>query len=144
MLDKEKLPTVALDAMNDVHYAELNLLNELLDRLDAVADGALSPEEVDLPLERLLEHMRQHFAGEEEQMLAAEFPSYPTHKAEHDRALAEARAACDAWRRDRDEQALVQYLERELPAWMIHHIATMDAATARFLVSRGEPYRTAS
>lgn len=67
----------------------------------------------------------------------AEFAAYPAHKAEHDRVLAEGRAIFDSWVRDRDERALRTYLETALPAWMIHHITTMDADAARFLASRG-------
>lgn len=144
MLDKDKIPQVALEEMNAVHREEVDLLIELLNRLDAVADGELPPEALDAPLESLLAHMREHFAGEEERMVEAAFPPYPVHKAEHDRVLAEANAIYDAWLTDRDERALSTYLERTLPAWMIHHISTMDAVTARFLASRGEQYPVAS
>lgn len=144
MLDKEKVPAVALDAMNEVHYQEVELLNEILNQLDAVGAGKLAPAALDAPLERLLAHMRAHFAGEEERMVESGFPPYPEHKAEHDRALAQAHSIYDAWQRDRDPKALVAYLERSLPAWMLHHIATMDAATARFLAANGREYVNAS
>ncbi|BAU49186.1 hemerythrin [Sulfurifustis variabilis] len=144
MLDKEWIPKVALDEMNAVHDEEVDLLIELLNRLDGVAEGKLPPRALDAPLAALLEHMRNHFAGEEERMAEARFPAYAVHKAAHDRALAEAHFIYQAWLTGRDEAALYTYLRRTFPAWMIQHVTTMDAVTARFLASQGEPYRTAS
>ncbi len=137
MLDREKIPKVALDAMNEVHYEEIDLIIRLLDRLDAVAADELPAEALDAPIANLLEHIRVHFAGEEERMEAAGFPPYPVHKAEHDRVLAEASGVYEAWRSDRDQQVLSTYLRRTLPTWMAHHIATMDTVTAQFLAARG-------
>ncbi|BAU49187.1 hemerythrin [Sulfurifustis variabilis] len=137
MLKKDQIPKVELEEMNVVHYEEVELLITLLNRLDAVADGELAPETIDTSLETLIEHMRAHFAREEQQMVGAGFPAHPAHKAEHDRVLAEARSIYDAWRSDRDERTLARYLERTLPAWMIHHITTLDADAARFLAARG-------
>jgi hemerythrin len=137
MLDRETIPKVALDVMNEVHYEEVDLIIELLKRLDAVAAEKLPAEALDTPLENLLEHIRAHFAGEEERMEAAGFPPYPVHKAEHDRVLAEASGVCQAWRSGRDLQALSAYLRRTLPTWMTNHIATMDMITAQFLAARG-------
>lgn len=144
MLDKEQIPKVALEEMNEVHYEEVDLLIELLNMLDALADGELPAQALDASLEKLLEHMREHFAGEEDRMVEAAFPPYPVHKAEHDRVLAEARSIYDAWLSDRDEQVLSTYLHRTFPAWMVQHISTMDAVTARFLASRDQRYRSAS
>lgn len=144
MLDKEQIPKVALEEMNEVHYEEVDLLIELLNMLDALADGELPAQALDASLEKLLEHMREHFAGEEDRMVEAAFPPYPVHKAEHDRVLAEARSIYDAWLSDRDEQVLSTYLRRTFPAWMVQHISTMDAVTARFLASRDQRYRSAS
>lgn len=144
MLDKEWIPKVALEEMNAVHDEEVDLLIEVLNRLDAVADGKLPAEALDAPLASLLAHMRKHFAGEEDRMVQAGFPSYAVHKAAHDRALAEAHFIYDAWLTGRDEAALYTYLRRTFPAWMIQHVSTMDAATAQFLASCEQEYRSAS
>lgn len=139
MLDKQKIPHVALEEMNTVHHEEADLINALLAQLDAVANGAVPAEALDTPLKDLLEHIREHFAGEEQRMLEAAFPPYPMHKAEHDRVFAQARSIYEAWLSNRDVRALADYLGRTLPGWMMQHIATMDAVTARFLVSRLPP-----
>lgn len=138
MLDKNTIPKVALEEMNAVHDEEVDLLIELLNRLDAVAEGRKPPQALDEPLAHLLAHMRQHFAGEERLMREAGFPSYALHKAAHDRALTEAHFIYDAWVSGRDEAALYTYLRRTFPAWMIHHVTTMDAVAARFLLSEKE------
>ncbi len=139
MLDKQTIPNVALEEMNAVHHEEVDLINALLAQLDAVGDGAQPAEMLDAPLQHLLKHLREHFAGEERRMLEAAFPPYPMHKAEHDRVFAQARSVHEAWLDSRDVQALADYLGRTLPGWMMQHIATMDAVTARFLVSRLPP-----
>lgn len=137
MLDRQTIPKVALEAMNEVHYEEADLINELIDVLDAVAAGKLPAQALDAPLEGLLDHIHRHFAGEEERMAAAGFPPYPVHKAEHDRAFAQARGVYAAWMSNRDPSALSAYLRQTLPAWMVQHIGTMDAVTAQFLAARG-------
>ena len=137
MLDRGMIPKVALEAMNAVHYEEADLINELVDHLDAVAAGTLPADALDASLAGLIEHLRRHFDGEEERMETAGFPPYAVHKAEHDRVFAEASHVEAAWRSSRDQNVLSVYLRQTLPTWMVRHIGTMDAVTAQFLAARG-------
>jgi len=135
-LDPERIPVIAVAAMNDVHQHEARLLNSLLARLHRCAAEGGSWADLDGPLEELLRHMKTHFAAEEARMLAEGFAPYPVHKAEHDRMLVRAADAAGAWRERRDSAALQAFLERTLPDWLLQHISTMDAVTAQYLHAR--------
>ena len=135
-LNPQRIPVVAVAAMNQVHHDEAALINALAQSLEDCAAGACTPEAVDLSLSRLLEHMQAHFDGEEARMRTAGFPPYPVHKAEHERMLAQATEVALRWRQHRTVGELQEFVERQLPAWMLQHIATMDAVTAQFLLGR--------
>jgi len=143
VLDPDRIPVVALAAMNQVHQEEAELINSLSERLRACAEGRRAPADLDAPLDQLLEHLQAHFASEEARMRSAGFPPYPVHKAEHDRVLAEARAMVAHWRESRGLDELQAWLEQALPAWMLRHIATMDTVTAQFLQAQDPAQRRA-
>ncbi|MBN2896500.1 MAG: hemerythrin family protein [Campylobacterales bacterium] len=128
MLSEAILPRVALPSMNDTHLEELLLVNRLI-----AAIGEKNIEATDALLEELIEHTLTHFGGEEEMMRSAQFPPYPMHKGEHDRALAELRAQVASWHNRRDFASLEYYITVTLPRWIVQHIQTMDNVTANFL-----------
>lgn len=126
-------PVVAVDFMNRDHAAFADLHRRLLDLLD----GGASHASIDHALDDLLRHTRVHFADEEQLMREVGFPAYPVHQAEHERVLAEMGEQVDAWRRDRDLDALSAWIRAAVPEWFTAHIATMDTMTARFAGMQG-------
>jgi len=136
MIEQSDIPLVSLDTMNSVHFEEVELLNTLLAQLDDKADF----ETLSQSMEKLLAHMKEHFSGEEKLMQEAQYPSFRMHKADHDKVLNEARYAEMEWRNRKDADALREYLEDELVAWLDQHIKAMDTPMADFL-SQFEKYK---
>lgn len=128
----ESIPQVALDFMNRDH-AEFALLRaKLLELLAATAPM----EQIRGALDELFEHTRQHFAAEEQAMREAGFPVYAVHKADHDGVLADMAARAERWNQGRDNDALRDWIERDVGDWFLAHISSMDFVTARFIAAQ--------
>lgn len=133
LLRHEDLPRVAIAEMNAVHEDEIDMLNELLVLLPQTGNYAEARHALDHRLQALLEHLRTHFASEEELMRRHDFPAYPIHKGEHDRVRTELEQIIADWQAGGDMSALRHYLYEVYPAWMFQHITSMDRVTALFL-----------
>jgi hemerythrin len=128
MIRQDQLPMVAIPSMNDTHLEEIMIINKL-----ETAARNNEIEEVSKTLDTLLEHTSIHFHDEEELMQEGLFPAYSTHKGEHDRHLNELKSLVNYFEKNKDTKAIVAYIEGNLSLWLIHHIQTMDAMTAKFL-----------
>jgi len=137
MIKQSDIPLVSLDTMNDVHFEEVVILNDLLEQLDSEADF----EAISASLEKLIAHMQEHFAGEEKLMQEANYPSFRMHKGDHDKVLNEARYAEMEWRNRKDADALREYLEDGVVAWLDQHIKAMDTPMADF-VTQFDKYKS--
>lgn len=126
-------PVVAVDFMNRDHAAFVDLHRRLLDLLD----GGAAQASVDHALDDLVRHTRVHFADEEQLMRDVGFPAYAVHRGEHERVLAELAQTVEAWRRERDLDALSGWIRTAVPEWFVAHVASMDAMTARFAAMHG-------
>jgi len=138
-IDIQNIPQVALGFMNSDHKAFVDIFNTLADLL---AQSSRERHEVSALLEQLLEHSREHFAREEQQMIQFSFPAYSCHKSEHEQVLVEMEKELDAWRAAGDVQWLNDYLE-QLPEWLAGHIASMDTVTANYISQMGGPVELA-
>ena len=136
MNDHKALPLVSLESMNIVHREEMQLLSTLLKQLDIPTDVTA----ITASFELLLTHMQEHFASEEKLMQEVQYPSFRMHKGDHDKVLNEARYVEMEWRNRKDAEALREYLEEELAAWLKQHIKAMDTPMADF-VSQFEKYK---
>lgn len=132
-MTQDQLPMVAIPSMNDTHLEEMLIIN----KLEKAARGR-DVDGVATALDELLEHTEVHFSEENEMMQSANFPAYATHKAEHDRHLHELKSLIKYFEKNREPNAVIAYIDGNLVRWMIHHVETMDAATARF-VQEGRP-----
>jgi len=137
LIDKERLPRVDLESMNEVHLSEVDIVNELSDLLDAHSEDASLVSEIHAKFEELIEHTQEHFASEERLMLEGRFPPYSIHRAEHQRQLARVSAVYESWAGGRDVALLRGFIQRELPDWVRNHILTMDTVTAQYLCASG-------
>ena len=129
MIKQNELPLVSLKSMNEVHFEEVDILNTLLEQLDNKSDF----ETLSKSLDRLLEHMQEHFSGEEKLMKETYYPSLQMHKADHDKVLNQTRYAEMEWRNKKDEDALREYLEDEIVLWLDQHIKAMDTPMADYI-----------
>ena len=129
MIKHQELPLVSLKSMNEVHFEEVAILNTLLEQLDNKSDF----ETLSKSLDRLLEHMQEHFSGEEKLMKETHYPSLQMHKSDHDKVLNQTRYAEMEWRNKKDEDALREYLEDEIVLWLDQHIKAMDTPMADYI-----------
>ena len=132
MIKQSDIPLVSLDSMNEVHFAEVIILNRLLEQLNSKA----SFKQISESLEKLLEHMSKHFSSEETLMREANYPSLQMHKSDHDKVLNQTRYAEMEWRNRKDVEALKEHLEDDVVAWLDQHIKAMDTPMADF-ISKG-------
>jgi hemerythrin len=125
-------PQVALDFMNRDHAEFVAMRGQLLDLI-----SAQTPQnDVDTRLDELLAHTRHHFAEEERLMQETRFPPYAMHKGEHDHVLADMSAHIERWKQGRDVVALRDWLDKEVGAWFVTHVGTMDLVTAGYMAMK--------
>ena len=129
MIKQSALPLVSLDSMNDIHLEEIVILNRLLEQLNNKEKFELISES----LEKLLEHMKEHFSSEETLMRESNYPSLQMHKADHDKVLNQTRYIEMEWRNRKDSEALREYLEDDVAMWLDQHIKAMDTPMADFI-----------
>ncbi len=133
MIKDSDIPLVSLNSMNETHFEEVVIINQLLEQLDDKADfNTLSRS-----FERFLEHMQEHFSGEEKLMQEVHYPSFRLHKADHDKVLNQTRYTEMMWRNKKDAEILREYIAQEIVPWLDQHIKAMDTPMADF-ISRGD------
>ena len=134
MNDFGQVPKVWLDFMDRDHEAATEITNRLMAEVD---QSFPDKNKITAGLKQLLEHCQEHFANEEEHMQRYHFPPYRIHKAEHERVLAEMNTELTAWCDNHDIVRLKSYLFRVLSNWFVDHTATMDMATAGYIINAG-------
>lgn len=141
LIEKKNIPLVAMDFMNDVHKEDVEIINALyLCILDYEKDPKQNnAQTINEKYEEWYTHTRAHFKGEEQKMVEMDFPPYPMHKGEHNKAMQRMEEVLRHWNRSKDIQALKRYISTEVPAWLTHHIETMDTITAMFFSSGLSP-----
>jgi len=128
MLKKSTLPKVAYEDMNEMHYEEADLINNLFEEIESGSDDRITSA-----TESLLEHMQKHFDYEEGMLKNRGFAMFDIHRNDHARILNETRMAYMNWRNFRDKEALKEFLEDEFIEWLNLHIQAMDSVAAEFL-----------
>ena len=134
LIEKQNMPMVAMEFMNDVHGEDIDIINELF---GLVLDYEQNPtserkEVLTSTYQKWYDHTVEHFAREEVMMEERKFPPYQVHKGEHDRALTLMKDTFDRWEQSNDIRVLKEYLIEHLPIWLENHIKTMDTVTAMF------------
>lgn len=134
LIDLESLPQVAMEFMNDVHQEDVEIINDLYDLIlkYEINQTDENEREITKKYQEWFNHTVDHFRGEEEKMLELNFPPYPMHKGEHDRALEKMDSVFREWNTSKEIEPLKLYLRDHLTQWLTHHIQTMDTVTAMF------------
>lgn len=131
ILNIHDLPITSSDMMNNDHKEFVDIINKLI---IMVNDENIEKEKnIDVYLEKLLSHTKQHFSKEEDLMVKYNFPPYMMHKREHDRILKILNDSIIHWKLNRDRKLIEKLVATVLPEWLIQHITTMDSITAQFL-----------
>ena len=128
------VPLVAVEFMNSDHHEAVDLISVLEAHL---ATESIDEAAVETALRAFLDHTREHFGREEQEMLRTQFPMYPVHKGEHDRVLADMEMIYGDWAAEKDAQKLLAWVRGPLPEWLVEHIQTMDTITAQYIAAAG-------
>ncbi|HHH20063.1 MAG TPA: hypothetical protein ENK86_06110 [Campylobacterales bacterium] len=134
LIDKDNLPMVAVDLMNEIHVEDVDIINELFELILNYErePNQANQELIDQKYQAWYDHTVAHFRFEEMEMQELAFPAYPFHKSEHDKALAMMYELFEQWQQSRDITLLKHYFIEVLPTWLTQHIQTMDTVTAMF------------
>lgn len=128
VLEYKDIPQVAMDAMNEVHRDELEIVNTLY---FAILDK--NKVEVSLLCKQWLEHTKAHFAKENEMMETHSFPAYHCHYGEHVEALQVLESVISDWESNHDFDVLAGSINESWAQWYVNHISTMDTVTSAFI-----------
>jgi hemerythrin len=128
VLEVSEIPQVAMDAMNDVHREELDIVNN-------VNSAILANDITQLThwCQQWLEHTKAHFDRENSLMEKYDFPAYLCHHGEHVNALQDLESIINTWNDTHDLDALAVYVREAWPKWYVNHISTMDTVTSAFI-----------
>ncbi len=120
--------SVRNQGIDQQHQQLFHIINELYDAIEADKGATV----VGNTIQSLIDYTRNHFAAEEQLMLAKGYPDYLAHKAIHDELLAQVD---DFDRRYREgETAVVEdILPFLLGDWLMNHITVMDQQYAPYL-----------
>jgi len=133
LISPEDVPQVSQKFMNDTHNEEVDLINTIFEEILAYGSANDNTETIDRLYKEWIEHTVEHFTVEEVEMVEAEFPAFPIHKAEHDNVLLQMNNVFNAWQRTREIKILQMYFMDVVPQWLISHISSMDAMTANYI-----------
>ncbi len=128
MIDKNKLPTVSIKAINEIHFEEADIINTLYEVINEEDADAITKQ-----IQLLVEHMQEHFSFEESLMRDKSYPMYTIHQADHNKVLNETRYILMDWRNAKDIDRLKEYFQEELITWLDQHIKAMDMPMADFV-----------
>lgn len=132
--DQIDLPELPVAFMNADHRHAVEQWRDLIQALASYPDDSASLLQA---WEAFIAHNRDHFQREEEAMRATGFPPYPVHKQEHDRVLDWLAAVGEAMQAGDQAGLIGQVIRQDLPQWLVQHIQTMDAVTARWIATHG-------
>lgn len=134
LINKSNLPLVSQEFMNEVHKEDVDIINSIYELILGYENEPTEKnfELINSKYEEWTIHTINHFKGEEDKMLELRFPPYPMHKGEHDNALSQMDNVYRQWCNTKDINILKEFMGESIPAWLTHHIQTMDTVTAMF------------
>lgn len=134
LIDKNNLPLVDAEFMNNTHFEDVDLINKIYENIEIFEKNNSNEnfENLKSTYKEWINHTVKHFLTEEEEMQKRGFFAYPFHKGEHDRNIEDIKAVWIDFEENRDIEALKNYIEYDLINWLVNHIRSMDTVTARF------------
>ena len=141
LIDKNNIPLVAMEFMNDTHKEDVDIINDLHTLILKYESHptTINEELLNSKYQEWMIHTLEHFSTEEKKMIELSFPPYAMHKGEHDKELAKMDTLFRQWQSSKNIEVLKNYIEKELPQWLTNHIQTMDTATAMFFLTKKSP-----
>ncbi|QKF68586.1 hemerythrin [Arcobacter venerupis] len=141
LINKNDLPLVSMDFMNDTHFEDVEIINELYkDILEYEKEQSeLNLKSLEDKYKEWITHTENHFETEEIQMREKGFFAYEFHKNEHNMNLSEIKQLFDNFEETKNILELKNYFENNLVSWLVNHIQTMDTVTAMFFKTGMSP-----
>jgi hemerythrin len=139
ILEREAIPRVELDFMNNTHFEEIEMVKELGELVISIKTDNNQQNQIQLnqKLTAWLNHTIAHFERENELMQETGFPAIEIHISEHKIALGLMQDVIRAWKENQDLNLVESYIFSAWPAWFDQHVNTMDMMTAKFAVMNG-------
>ncbi len=135
-MHESDLPHVDLESMNRDHRDQVEMINAVDEALEAHDGSETTLRALDEAIEDFAAHTREHFSQEDDQMRRLQFPAFTLHTEAHVNALSHMDGVIDAWKQDRDPEALGRYIREEFPAWLVRHVTLMDTVCAQFVAGK--------
>ena len=141
LIDKNSLPLVDEDFMNNTHFEDVDLINKIYEDILVYEKNNSNDNLQNLKKSYLswINHTINHFETEEDEMQKRGFFAYPFHKGEHDKNIKEIKEVWEDFYQNKDIKSLKNYIEYDLVNWLINHIKSMDTVTARFFKTGMSP-----
>jgi hemerythrin len=141
LINKNNLPLVAMDFMNETHFEDVEIINELYKYILEYEkeQNELSLKNLEIKYKEWITHTENHFETEEIQMREKGFFAYEFHKNEHNINLSEIKQLFNNFQETKNILELKSYFENNLVSWLINHIQTMDTVTAMFFKTGMSP-----
>lgn len=124
---------VAFMDMNEVHFEELTLANDLYQYLSTTGPQNIDHQHIESLLSEFAFHVRDHFLFEEDMMRESNCPILGCHETEHKRVQKLMFEIFKDYALSKDVELLKAYFEFEFKSWIENHILTMDTVTAIYL-----------
>jgi hemerythrin len=141
LINKNNLPLVAMDFMNETHFEDVEIINELYKYILEYEkeQNELSLKNLEIKYKEWITHTENHFETEEIQMREKGFFAYEFHKNEHNINLSEIKQLFNNFQETKNILELKSYFENNLVSWLVNHIQTMDTVTAMFFKTGMSP-----
>ncbi len=144
IIKAEEIPKIAVDSMNDTHWEEVSMVNELGALIHNMQARCAAGEDcqpamaaaITSKLKAWHRHTKEHFERENQLMQEHGFPAFAVHSQAHQTALERLEQVVHEWEENRKLEALHDYCFKVWPDWFLQHVQTMDFVTARFLQMR--------
>ncbi len=146
VLDPDTIPSVSIDFMNNTHFEEIALVQDIGDLISLYQEskmytdkGASSKvaKKIARLLHQWLEHTKAHFEHENELMEEYQFPAYAVHANEHEVAYSGMQDVVQQWDSHQNIELLSDYIFQIWPKWFSEHVNSMDMITAQYAVMNG-------
>jgi hemerythrin-like metal-binding protein len=107
----------------------------LINALQTAVDYSTGEEFERQALEELVDYTRTHFKYEEGLMEQNGYPEFESHRAEHERMIAQVDEVMEAYRQDQDNA--MRNAITFLKDWLVNHINGTDQQYSKFLIDKG-------
>src|SRR5690606_18315476 len=104
LIDKNNLPLVDEDFMNNTHFEDVDLINKIYEDVLVYEKNNSNDNLQNLKKSYLswINHTVNHFKTEEDEMQKRGFFAYPFHKGEHDKNLKEIKEVWEDFYQNKD------------------------------------------